>query len=341
MINPRDIQDWALNTTNQAAEAVKNATDHVGSQLSEAVRNTTDAVGHQLAGAKDALAERLPKPEEKPDEVGQAVLAYNLAYTEMSDAGMALHIVRHQTSDLIAHIENLINSVAASPKEFETAFEEIRRDRENFSAVLSSRFNQLEEAKKATMSAGAGAAAGMAIVNVAPTAAMWVATTFGTASTGAAISTLSGAAATNAALAWLGGGALAAGGGGMAAGSTLLALAGPIGWTAAGAIVLVSVTLFAAKDRRNQNEQREFLARVKDNTTAVQLDAARTRDLLARSRALKDQLADSYDSCLAYYQANFADLEPAQQLQLGALVNQTTACSQLLNHTIAQESDGD
>ena len=67
-----------------------------------------------------------------------------------------------------------------------------------------------------------------------PTVAMAVATTFGTASTGTAISALSGAAAANAALAWLGGGALAAGGGGMAAGHTLLALAGPVGWTVGG-----------------------------------------------------------------------------------------------------------
>ncbi len=42
------------------------------------------------------------------------------------------------------------------------------------------------------------------------------------ASTGTAISTLSGAAATNATLAWLGGGTLAAGGGGIAAGTLVL-----------------------------------------------------------------------------------------------------------------------
>lgn len=46
--------------------------------------------------------------------------------------------------------------------------------------------------------------------------------TIGTASTGTAIASLSGAAATNATLAWLGGGALATGGGGMAAGTVLL-----------------------------------------------------------------------------------------------------------------------
>jgi hypothetical protein len=48
------------------------------------------------------------------------------------------------------------------------------------------------------------------------------ASTFGVASTGAAISGLSGAAATNAALALLGGGSLASGGGGMALGAAAL-----------------------------------------------------------------------------------------------------------------------
>lgn len=46
--------------------------------------------------------------------------------------------------------------------------------------------------------------------------------TFGTASTGTAIASLSGAAGVNATLAWLGGGSLAAGGGGIAAGSAVL-----------------------------------------------------------------------------------------------------------------------
>ena len=60
--------------------------------------------------------------------------------------------------------------------------------------------------KKTTVkTAGKGAAgvgAGVAVVTMGPTAAMGVATTFGVASTGTAISSLSGVAATNAALAW-------------------------------------------------------------------------------------------------------------------------------------------
>ncbi len=59
-----------------------------------------------------------------------------------------------------------------------------------------------------------------------------------------AISALNGAAAINAALAWLGGGALAVGGGGMAAGEAFLALAGPVGWAIAGVSLVVSGLFF-------------------------------------------------------------------------------------------------
>ena len=81
---------------------------------------------------------------------------------------------------------------------------------------------ELQSAKKSLVGAGAGVTSGIAVASFAPSAAMWIATTFGTASTGTAISALSGAAATKAALAWLGGGALSSGGGGMAAGSAFL-----------------------------------------------------------------------------------------------------------------------
>lgn len=83
-----------------------------------------------------------------------------------------------------------------------------------------------------------------------------------TASTGTAISTLSGAAATNATLAWLGGGSLASGGGGVAAGATVLsgitmgATAG-VGLIAAGLIASTyySKKLTEAKEYQKQVER--------------------------------------------------------------------------------------
>lgn len=79
---------------------------------------------------------------------------------------------------------------------------------------------------------GTGVGGGVAVAGGSILTAL--ATTFGTASTGAAISSLSGVAATNAVLAWIGGGTIAAGGGGMALGSTILGLMGPVGWGIAG-----------------------------------------------------------------------------------------------------------
>lgn len=84
------------------------------------------------------------------------------------------------------------------------------------------------------------------------TAAMSLATTFGTASTGTAISSLSGVAATNAATAWLGGGALAAGGGGMAAGTVVLTTIPIVGGVvAASAISYGAYKYVKGKKKRN------------------------------------------------------------------------------------------
>lgn len=73
---------------------------------------------------------------------------------------------------------------------------------------------------------GGRIAAGLAGRLGAPAAVYGLVATFGTASTGTAISTLSGAAAAKATLAALGFGALTAGGGGVAVGVGVLALVG-------------------------------------------------------------------------------------------------------------------
>ena len=175
---------------------------------------------------KDDIAAKLTELDRMLQE---SVTEYNDAYTIMNDKGVQLYIERCRSLDSISFAENLVNSIANRPKSFDAEFEEISVHRKKFTESRDFADRELQEARKAAAGAGAGLAAGASVAFMAPTAAMWVATTFGTASTGAAISTLSGAAATNAALAWLGGGALAAGGGGMSAGSALLALAGPVG----------------------------------------------------------------------------------------------------------------
>lgn len=92
---------------------------------------------------------------------------------------------------------------------------------------------------------------------------MTMVASFGTASTGAAISSLSGVAATNASLAWLGGGSLAAGGGGMAAGATVLTGGVALAAVAASAGILY---LYNLSDANTEHR------RVENNLLAVRRD---------------------------------------------------------------------
>ena len=122
-----------------------------------------------------------------------------------------------------------------------------------------------------------GAAAGAAVGSAAAYGTFVAAASFGTASTGAAISGLSGVAATNATLALLGGGTLAAGGAGVAGGT--MVLAGIV--AAPAAILFAGGLLWMAK--RNRKQQQEL---------AAQLDEAEAQ-LAATSpgfRALQDIL---------------------------------------------------
>lgn len=259
---------------------------------------------------------------------------YNMAYTSMGDAGNRLYILRLRAKDLISNIEFLINSIAKHPKSFDADIEEIRALQINFTEACEYAEQELKAAKTSGLTATAGIAAGASIASIAPTAAMWVATTFGTASTGTAISTLSGAVATKAALAWLGGGALSAGGGGVVAGNALLALAGPVGWGVAGASLLVSIGLFTYKKHRSNKDKKEEIEDILRNTQQVKEMEAKIKSLINETNLLMDNLTTIYRSELIDFGTNYITLPEERQLQLGVLVNTTKAIAASLGKTI-------
>ena len=77
-------------------------------------------------------------------------------------------------------------------------FEELKQIRLNWNQQAEKIEKDYQEAAVKNAGAGAaGAGLGVAVVTMGPTVVMGVATTFGAASTGTAISALSGAAATN------------------------------------------------------------------------------------------------------------------------------------------------
>ena len=176
---------------------------------------------------------------EAVEKLRKSLAEHETLRQEVEQASVRLFEQRQRAvAEVVEPVESYVNRLARSPKEFDRSVREYRIEIDRFKSTV--RRIETEAKRSEAIGGGAGVAgvmAGGGMAAFGPTVAMAVATTFGTASTGTAISALSGAAAANAALAWLGSGALAAGGGGMAAGHALLALAGPVGWTVGGLAV--------------------------------------------------------------------------------------------------------
>ena len=252
------------------SKAIKNAPSIDVDAIKEKAVKAGDMIGDKAMDIKESAVSVKEDITDKITELDRmlesSITEYNDAYTLMNDKGVQLFMERNRATDTIALVETLVNSIANRPKSFDKEFDEIRMNRNAFKSACEFGERELQAARDAASGAGAGLAAGASVAFMAPSAAMWVATTFGTASTGTAISTLTGVAAQNAALAWLGGGALSAGGGGMAAGNALLAMSGPIGWSIAGATLLTSILLFAKKRTKLNKQKNEEIESVKRNT---------------------------------------------------------------------------
>jgi len=267
-----------------------------------------------------------------------AVASYNDLAQEVMDEAQRLHDLRRATSDeLIVAVEQYINALANSPKEFEKSVSEYNVAIHSFNSIVSS----LEaEIVAATIHGGVGAGAsigiGAATMATAPAAAMGIATTFGTASTGTAISALSGAAQASAATAWLGGGALSAGGGGVAVGARVIAvLGGPVGW-GVGAVALVATAVWT--NHRNA----EIAERAMDDASSVtaRIHALRTaKSEVSKLASLTSEHASGARDQLQWLQTNapgnYRRFSEDAKMRLGALVNNIQSMTKLLNTQVA------
>lgn len=264
----------------------------------------------------------------------KAVNKYNEIVKDVHKNGELLYGLRKKTVIAIEISENLISSISNTPKEFSAKLVKIETGTIEFSKTEKYAEEAYQKAIRSGVGVAVGVGAGAAIAAMAPTAAMWVATTFGTASTGTAIASLSGAVATKAALAWLGGGALAAGGAGMVGGQALLALAGPIGWGLAAAMAGGNVLSLGVKNKKIADQAIDEAktitfagAQLKETGAVIMQFAKKTESLFG---LLETQLVDlrSKKGC------NYIDLTSDEQLRLGALVNNTLSLSEMLNKTV-------
>lgn len=269
-----------------------------------------------------------------------SVEKYNTAYDTMRNSCDSLYRVRESVLGKIVAVEILINTIANSPKEFDKQLGEIKQHVLKFYQTKDYAEKAYKEAAKSGISILSGVAAGGAIAAAAPSVAMSIATTFGTASTGTAISTLSGAAAQKAAIAWLGrvtGGIATKGvitGAGMSAGNALLALAGPIGWSITGATTAVSLISLSSKNKK-------IAKNAIDESKEIMIAFEKLREtnekisfLMNKTEKLQNELSELTKKANEYKNMDYLSLDEKAQLLMGTLVNNTLSLAALLNETV-------
>jgi len=261
---------------------------------------------------------------------------YEMNAKKVAKESLVLMQFRRSSSEsLIPKLERYINTLANTPKEFDKSISEYKASFESFNKIISS---LQQDSVTADIQTGAGVgtsiAIGVGVAAFAPTAAMWIATTFGVASTGTAISSLSGAAATNATLAWLGGGALVAGGRGIAAGRALLAMAGPVGW-AVGGVLLAGTGVFTY--RKNKQIGEEAIAKRKEISVFNKTLEAALIEIDGLISLTKQHVQGVEDLLVKLRSINNQDYQTfthQQKEMAGSLVNNINSLAALLNKKI-------
>ena len=280
------------------------------------------------SGLKKEAIERLEKLQKKYIDKSKS----------LETIAISLYNCRKNSLIIIDQAEPYINGLANTPKEFSKDMEEVKINRREFNHAVELEMDASKVEKIAGGSVVGAAAVGAGIATFGPTAAMAIATTFGTASTGTAIASLSGAAATNAALAWLGGGALAAGGGGMAAGNAFLALAGPVGWGIGAVGIGIGIFTIGNKNKKVAREATNAAFEVQDAINKMEKGEFNIKQLINLTEKMNNGVFMSLKSISSNGIKDYRDFSNDEKKDLGSLVNNLKSLSIIINKRLDGES---
>ena len=324
------VSEKAVGVAGDVAHQITNVTSETFNEAGKIANNTKEQIE-----SVDLFNSKLR--QEAVDGYNEAISCYNEEADSLANKSIELYQVRDKAIKVVKIVEERINKLANKPKEFETKLEAIDVEIQNFEdkqIAISQSIKEAELASGSTAATASLSALGVTVATLGPTAAMGVATTFGVASTGTAISSLSGAAANSVALAWLGGGSVAAGGGGVAAGNAFLALAGPVGWGIAGAMLTASIGAGVVANRKNEEVAKEAMEEQKK----VELLARQLKEKVIEVTELieltEKQTEGIYLANLSLTGMDYSLFTEDEKYQAGALVNSTLSLTAMVNKEI-------
>ena len=214
--------------------------------------------------------------------------------------------------DKINEMNEVINGIRNIPEELELKRFKINQVLDNWKFKIEEIEKDYNDSTfKSAGYGAAGAAAGFAFVSMAPTVAMGIATTFGVASTGTAISALSGAAANRA----------------------LLALAGPIGWGIAGLSVLCAGFFYWSAKNEKETLENMFIKISSNSEKKIQLGIVEINERIEFIHYEVELLEKLHYEILAYHK-DYNNLTDGQKFKLGSCVNTMQASKILITEPI-------
>ncbi len=241
------------------------------------------------------------------EKLEAAIERHETVRKDVERASVRLFEQRMYAANLIELVEDYLGQLTNSPREFDRTVAEFRIEVDRFSSTV----RRIE-----TEAAAAAAPA-------AP------------ASTGTAISTLSDAAATSAKLAWRGGRALAAGGKGMAGGSALLALTGPVGWAIGGTALVGSGIFLNRRNKKAAEEATQQRIAIEGQTLSLQTAYREVQGLEATTKRHVEGCLSTLDWLKMRAPYDYQQFDRVQKERLAALINHVRSLSELLNAEVA------
>lgn len=270
----------------------------------------------------------------------KAIAEYNKSYREMCRECELLYYTRKEALNRISKADEIINSIANSPKDFEKRFGEINQQVKQFAQTEEYAEEAYTNAVISGASIFAGVAASSAFSTVAPHVAMEIALNYGTTQSGKAISTLPSKAAQKAAVAWIGRmtkGIATKGvvtGAGTAAGKSFLSLAGPISWTISGATTVASLASLSSKNLRTTENVKQKTKEIIKQQYEVSKKTQEVINLNKKITACYKQMDKQILEASKYEKMSYSRLNEQVQIFLHTFVNNTYSLSAMLNTTI-------
>lgn len=279
--------------------------------------------------------------EERVKELKQVCKKFAYNQERLKTLAINLYKRRKEYVDALVYLSQRLSTVDNLPSwvysDFEESLEQIKDFRKAIEYENSpKKFAEItDETGRTAKIIGSAANTETAFSKLDSKAAMSIATVIGTVSTGTAISALSGIAATNAALAWLGGGVIAAGGTGIAGGSLILGLFGPIGWTIAGLGTVGGIMTARRKNKDKLKEVESQIDTIKRDNQNMEPKLVHLSELITRScNNYQSRLLVSINWLNSVQPKDYNKWDDTQKHELEKLINAVAYTVQLINERV-------